>query len=174
MSSKLHAKNHPELRNHYNQFDRLLRLLLIIGIIVISGFLIYYLMTPKPGYVSFGILNSEKEAGNYPVSVQIGSNVSFYLTVDNYLDRSFSFRVELLKSNETEISRPSSPLYTLSILNTSIVVLESQRGWISDQFNVSFSEVGENRSIIAELWEVSGEVPDTFFTSLYLRLNVTA
>jgi uncharacterized membrane protein len=172
MSSK--KGSNGELTSSYRQFDKLLRYALIIGIIIVSGFLLYYLLTPEPGYVSFGILNSEKEAGNYPVSVEVGDNVSFYLIVGNYLGRTFSFRIEVLKSNITEVSHPSNRLNTLSVFNTSIISLKNQKEWKSDQFNVSFNEAGVNRTIIAELWEVTDEVPGSFYTSLFLRLNVTA
>jgi hypothetical protein len=39
---------------------------------------------------------------------------------------------------------------------------------------VSFTDPGENQTIIAELWEITYDFPGKFFTSLYLWLNVTA
>jgi uncharacterized membrane protein len=162
-----------ELLKSYKHFDKILKYLLLIGIITLSGFLIYFLLTPEPGYVSYGILNSEKEAGNYPVTVKAGDNVSFYLTVANYLNRQFSFRIEIRKGNSTVISHTSNPLNTQSVLNTSIIILGNHKSWISDLFNISFTQPGVNQTIITELWEIKNGLPGKFFTSLYLRLNVT-
>jgi uncharacterized membrane protein len=174
MSSEDKQSRVTELEKNYKSFGKILRYLLIIGIIVVSGFVVYFILNPEPGYVSFGILNSDKEAGNYPVSVEVDNNVSFYLTVDNHLSRVFSFRIEILKGNNSVISQPSNPLYTQSLFNTSIIVLENQKGWISNRFDVSFTEPGENQTIITELWEIIDEFPGIFFTNLYLILNVTA
>jgi uncharacterized membrane protein len=174
MSTEDKQSREKELEKNYTSFDKILRYLLIIGIIVVSGFVVYSILNPEPGYVSIGILNSDKEAGNYPVIVEVGNNVSFYLTVDNHLSRVFSFRIEILTGNTSLISRPSNPLYTKSLLNTSIIVLETQKGWVSDRFDIAFTEPGENQTIITELWEIIDELPGTFFTNLYLILNVTA
>jgi uncharacterized membrane protein len=112
-----------DLEKNYKYFDKILTVLLLIGIIITCGFLLYSIFNQEPGYVNFGILNSEKESGNYPVSVEVGNIVSFYLTVDNYLSREFSFRIEILIGNSSIITHPSNPLYTQSILNTSTIVL---------------------------------------------------
>lgn len=173
MSSKERTKGTIELEKSYKDFNKILKYLLLIGIIVVSGFLIYYILTPEPGYVDFGILNSDKEAGNFPEIVEINENVSFYLTVDNYLNREFSFRVEILKSNGSKISHPSDPLTSQSILNTSIIALGNRRCWVSNLFNISFNAPGDDQNIIAELWEIKVGLPGAFFASLYLRFNVT-
>ena len=173
MSSKERSKSSVELEKSYKDFNKILKYLLLIGIIGVSGFLIYYILTPESGFVNFGILNSDKEAGNFPEIIDVDENVSFYLTVDNYLNREFSFRIEILKSNGSKISYPSDPLTSQSILNTSIIALGNRGSWISDLFNLSFSAPGDDQNIIAELWEIKVSVPDTFFASLYLRFNVT-
>lgn len=173
MSYKEKATKSTELEKDNKYFDKLVTLLLLIGIIVISGFLLYSILNPEPGDVSFGILNSEKEAGNYPTSVELGNNISFFLTVNNYFNREFSFRIELLISNDTVITLPSNRLYARSILNTSTLTLHRYSNWVSNRFDVSFTEPGDNQTIIAELWEINDDFPGKFFTSLYLRLNVT-
>ncbi|KKK92065.1 hypothetical protein LCGC14_2706660 [marine sediment metagenome] len=48
------------LRKSYMQFEVLLKISLIIGILIVSGFIIYYILTPEPGYVTLGILNEDK------------------------------------------------------------------------------------------------------------------
>ena len=83
MSEKL------KMNNKY--FEKLLKICLIFGILVISGFIIYVILTPEPGYVTFGILNENQEAGEYPTEASVNETISFYLTVENNLDRKFSF-----------------------------------------------------------------------------------
>ena len=41
------------------------------------------------------------------------------------------------------------------------------------EYNISFSEVGDNQIIIAELWQIKSETEE-FFNILYLRLNITS
>ena len=173
MSSKERAKRTIELEKSYKDFNKILKYLLLIGIIGVSGFLIYYILTPEPGYVDFGILNSDEEAGNFPEIIETDENVSFYLTVNNYLNREFSFLIEILKSNGSKISHPSDPLTSQSVLNTSIIYLGNRGGWISDLFNISFNTPGDDQNVIAELWEIKVGFPRSFFASLYLRFNVT-
>jgi uncharacterized membrane protein len=173
MNSRERTKRTIELEKNYKDFNKILKYLLLVGIIAVSGFLIYYILTPEPGNIDFGILNSDKKAGNFPKIIEVDENVSFYLTVDNYLNREFSFRIEILKSNGSKISHPSDPLTSQSVLNTSIIALENRGGWISNLFNISFNTPGDDQNIIAELWEIKVGLPSTFFASLYLRFNVT-
>ena len=164
------------LKKKYLYFDKLLRIFLIIGIIVISGFIIFNLSNPEPGYTTFGILNSEEEAGNYPTSVRVNENISFYLTVGNYLKRDFSFRIEILKgNNDTLLSSIIPSINSTSHLNTTEIALQHTENWISGVFNVSFSLVGTNQIIIAELWEIDkSSFEEQFINALWLKLNVTS
>ncbi len=52
--------------NSYKEFDKILKIVLIIGIVVVSGFIIYAVLTPKPGYYYLGILNWEKKSRKLP------------------------------------------------------------------------------------------------------------
>ena len=45
--------------------------------------------------------------------------------------------------------------------------------WISPKLNISFSQIGINQIIIAELWEITNTKPE-FYNILWLRLNITA
>ena len=75
----------------WKHFEALLKISLIIGIIIISGFIIYYVLTPEPGYVTFGILNENQEAENYPTQAPFNETIFFYLTVENNLEKVFNF-----------------------------------------------------------------------------------
>jgi uncharacterized membrane protein len=119
-----------------NHFEKLLKISLILGIIVVSGFIIYFILTPEPGFITFGILNENQEAGNYQTEAAANETVSFFLTVGNF------------SLNPKEVQ-------------------------IYGEYNISFSDVGENQIIIAELWQIKHEIEE-YFNILYLRLNITS
>ncbi|MFW9818049.1 MAG: DUF1616 domain-containing protein [Candidatus Thorarchaeota archaeon] len=154
-------------------FEKLLRICLILGIIVVSGFIIYFILTPEPGFVGYSILNENKEAGNYPTEVATNETISFYLTVENRLDREFMFGFKIKKGNkDTSLSsnNPSNGTLYQTIGNFSLNPNEIQ---IYGEYNISFSEVGEEQIIIAELWQIKNEIEE-FFIVHYLRLNITS
>jgi len=174
MSRLNEIQNSNKSERNYKEFDKFLKLLLIIGIIVISGFIVYAIFTPRPGYITFGLLNSEKKAENYPTVTATGENVTFYVSVANYLDQDFSFRLEILKGDNNTIIGPTPSVNSYSYLNLSTVNLRHGENWISSALNVSFSQPGNNQIIIAELWEMNGETIKKFWDVLTLRLNVTS
>ena len=155
------------------EFDTLLKICLITGIVIISGFIIYHAFKPEPGYVTFGILNDNQEAENYPTEASINVNISFYLTVENYLDRDFSYQIQIKKGDNMTSMNPHSG--SDGNLNFTIgnFTLDEKQSWLSAKLNVSFSEVGENQIIIAELWQIKNSEME-FFNILWLRLNITS
>ena len=158
----------------YKEFDKILKILLIIGIVVVSGFIIYAVLTPKPGYCYLGILNSDKKAENYPTNAAVDENITFYISVGNYLNRDFSFHIEILKGNNDTVLGSSHSLNATSFVNSSIITLPHREIWISSAFNVSFSLVGTNQIIIAELWEIPSVSIRRFYDVVFLRLNITS
>ncbi|MFX0035337.1 MAG: DUF1616 domain-containing protein [Candidatus Hermodarchaeota archaeon] len=170
--NEINTKDHlKDSKISNKQFEIILKVCLIIGIIIVSGFIIYYIFTPEPGYVTFGILNENQEAENYPTKASVNETISFYLTVGNYLDRRFSFRFKIMKgNNDTNLSSSGSngTLY-LTIGN---FTLEDNIEQIYGSYNMSFSEIGENQIIIAELWQIKNAVEE-FNNILWLRLNIT-
>ena len=160
--------------NSYKEFDKILKILLIIGIVVVSGFIIYAVLTPNPGYWYLGILNSDKKAENYPTNAAVDENVTFYISVGNYLNRDFSFHIEILKGNNDTVLGPFPSLNATSFVNSSTITLPYREVWISSAFNVSFSQVGTNQTIIAELWEIPSAGIRRFFDVVYVRLNITS
>ncbi|MCJ7650678.1 MAG: DUF1616 domain-containing protein, partial [Candidatus Lokiarchaeota archaeon] len=100
------------------EFEKLLKILLIIGIVVISGFILYYVLKPAPGFISFGVLNSEMKLDDYPTELSEGENASFYVFVENHLNREFTFRLEILTGdNETIKSSTGGSVNAISYLN---------------------------------------------------------
>ncbi len=161
-------------RQSKKQFDLLLKVCLIIGILVISGFIIYYIITPEPGYVTLGILNSEKKAENYPTNATVGQNISFYVSVENQMKRDFSFRIEILKGDNKTVVSSSGSINATSYFNTSKITLLNNQFWMSEMWNISFSQPGVNQRIIVELWESKNSGIEKYFDNLYLWLNITS
>ncbi|MFX1303020.1 MAG: DUF1616 domain-containing protein [Promethearchaeota archaeon] len=161
-----------ELKISNKNFETLLKICLVIGIIIVSGFIIYYILTPEPGYVNFGILNENQEAGNYPTEASVNETIFFYVTVENYLDRDFTFQIQIKKGNNNTILSPSIPSNGTLDFIIGNITLNNNVDWISQKLNVSFSEVGQNQIIITEFWQIKNEVEE-FYETLWMRLNIT-
>ena len=174
MSKLDNTKDLNSLRKNYKEFNKILKILLIIGIIIISGFIIYALLTPKPGYFYLGILNSDRKAENYPTNAAVDENITFYVSVGNYLNRDFSFHIEILKGNNDTILGPSPSINAISFVNSSLITLPHSVDWISSAFNVFFPTAGTNQIIIAELWENPSVGIRRFCDVVYLKLNITS
>jgi uncharacterized membrane protein len=172
MSNETIENGKDNSKKSKKQFDFLLKVCLIIGIIVVSGFIIYYIFTPEPGYVTFGILNSEKKAENYPINATVGQNVSFYVTIDNQMKREFSFRAETLKGDNNTIVTSDGSINATSYFNTTKITLLHNQFWISETLNVSFSQPGPDQRIIVEIWEIPSSGKEKFFDVLYMILTI--
>lgn len=172
MNEKVDIDQKRNFKSSLKEFDTLLKICLIIGIIVISGFIIYHALKPEPGFVTFGLLNENQEAENYPTEASINESISFYLTVDNYLERDFAFNVKIKKGdNNTVMSSIGSNGTFEFLINGS---LKHKEKWMSSKLNISFSQIGANQIIIAELWQNFESKPEEFFNILWLRLNITS
>ena len=171
MKDLTNHKNKNDLKESNRQFEVLLKICLIIGILIVSGFIVYYILTPEPGYVTFGILNEDKKAENYPTKANVNETIPFYLSVGNYLKRDFSFQVRVKNgNNETYMSSiGSNGTFEFTIGN---ITLDHKGNWTSEQLNISFSQLGDNQKIIAELWQIKNNKVE-FYNILWIRLNVT-
>jgi len=118
-------------------------------------------------------LNSERKAENYPTNTTVGENITFYTSVGNYLNREFSFRVEILKGNDTTKIGSWGSSNATSFLNSSTIILSHGENWISSAYNISFPYPGFNQIIIAELWEIRAGSSDKFWEILTMHLNIT-
>ena len=172
MNDKTDKDQQRNFKSSLKEFDTLLKICLVIGIVVISGFIIYHAFKPEPGFVTFGILNENQEAENYPTEASQSENISFYLTVENDLDRDFVFNVKVLKGdNNTILSSTGSNGTFAFMMNGS---LKHKELWKSSKLNISFPQIGANQIIIAELWQDFESKPEEFFNILWLRLNITS
>jgi len=168
-------KNQEELDVSANrkQFEKIVITSIIIGIVIVTGFIIYYILTPEPGFVVFGLLNDQKKAENYPTEAKVGENISFYVSVENYMNKDFTFRVELLKGdNNTILSSTEPAKNATSYYNTTQITLKHSETWISEMLNVTFMFPGSNQIIITELWQKFNNYTEKFYSNLFLRLNI--
>ncbi|MGV9172735.1 MAG: hypothetical protein ACOC44_04505 [Promethearchaeia archaeon] len=174
MTSKPPSKGKNEENSSYQSFQNIVKISLILGIIVVSGFIIYYLLTPEPGIVGFGILNSEKKAEDYPKNITANEPIYFYAYVDNQLERSFTFVIKIFKGdNETELSSNGSENTDLNF-TTEKTTLEPKKDWLSEKLSISYGVNGTGRILILELWEITTEnQKEQFYDIVYLRLNIT-
>ncbi len=173
MSNKDPKQDIVEVEKNKKAFGKIVRISLILGIIAVSGVIVYYLLNPEPGYIDFGILNSNKKAEDYPTEVAANESVDFYVTVGNYLNREFKFCVKVLKGdNETEIKDSGSEGAHLNF-TTKEKTLKSGENWMSEELSFSFEKAGQGQVLIVELWEITKDEKE-FYNILYLRLEVTS
>ncbi|MHA1271867.1 MAG: DUF1616 domain-containing protein [Promethearchaeota archaeon] len=166
-------KEKIELEKSYKDYNKIVKISLILGIVVVSGFIIYYLLNPEPGYVLFGILNEDKKAENYPTVAKANESIYFYITVGNYLGRDFTFHLKILKGdNETKL-KPSGAENAYLDFQTENVKLINGENWTSEKLSTSFSEIGDNQILIVELYEITDDGKESFYDILWLRLNIT-
>lgn len=162
----------PETDNGFKHLSKVVTVCLIAGIIIVSGFIIYYILTPEPPYHEFFILNAERKGENYPTEASIGENITFYVGVENHLEKDLTFNVKIFKGNEsTDLTKQEDINADLNqtIGNHSI---KNGEEWVSSALNISFYEPG-NRTIIAQLYEVQG-IEEKYLNIVYIRLNITA
>jgi uncharacterized membrane protein len=160
------------VKHQNNHFEKLLKICLILGIVVVSGFIIYFIFTPEPGFVAYSILNEDQEAGNYPTEAVVNETISFYLNVENHLDRQFEFGFKIKKGNKYTSLSSNNPSNGTAYQTLGNFTLNPNEFQIYGEYNISFSEVGEEKIIIAELWQLRNEIEE-FFIVHYLRLNIT-
>lgn len=173
MSVEVYTDDKIDKKINNKQFENLLKICLIMGIIIISGFIIYYAFTPEPGYVTFGILNEDQEAEDYPTEAVVNESIHFYLTVENYLNKDFTFRIKIKKGDIfTVFNTVTGTNGTLDFIIGNFSLKNNEK-WISEKLNVSFSEVGANQIIFTELWWVFSDTEEKFYNILWLRLNIT-
>lgn len=165
-------KAEVELSN--KAFGKMLSFVLLFAIIVVSGFIIYYAFNQEPGSITFGILNEDKEAGNYPTVVEKDEPVEFYLSVENHLQQELHFTIKIYQGNEeTELSSSGSNNANL-LYSTESVTLLPEESWLSEKQSITFTETGNDQLLIAELWRLDANGGETYFNILWLRMNVTA
>ena len=134
--------------------EKITKIVLIAGIILISGAMIYTFTKPEEPDVLFFILNENQELKDFPTNSSVGENVSIYAFIENHLGYTENFSVRVYRGN-TDISINDSIGVSENVNATYLYnytfTLENEQSMISDMINVSFFETGLN-SLIIELW----------------------
>ena len=174
MSEKVRQKETVERDLDRLALDKILKICLIAGIIISSGLIIYYILTPEPGFITFGLLNSDKEAENYPTKATVNTNIEFYALVENHLGSDLTFHLKIYKGdNQTQLSSTGSVNAILNQTSPQITIKNEERK-ICGKFIISFLQIGSNQTIIVELWQIINGISDSFYDITWLRLNITA
>ena len=160
-----------DIKKSYAYFSKIVTFSLILGILVVSGFIIYLIIQPEPPYQTFSILNEEQRMEDYPTNATRGESIYFYVGVGNYLGKDLSFRVKILKGNSSTILNETGSYYAKLNYTTPDISLSNNEEWISTQLNISFYTIGE-RIIIAELYKITS-LDEIFLDILWLRINIT-
>jgi len=173
MNSKVTHKEESELEIATIQFQRLLRFSLIFGILIVSGFIVYYIVTPEEGYIGFGILNKDERAEDYPTTAKVNESIGFYVTVDNELDHDFTFKIIILLGNEdTKLTPDEGSKHANKTSTTDKETLKTSEHWMSDKLYVSFPYNGTDQILIVELWTYKADNSREFWDILWLRIDV--
>ena len=135
--------------------EKITKIVLIAGIIVISGAMIYtFTKTEEPDLLFF-ILNENQELKDYQTNSTVGENVSVYAFIENHLGYTENFSVRVYRGNSNisinlsiGVSENANAAYLFNYTYT----IENEQSKITDMINVPFYEVGLNQTILLELW----------------------
>jgi len=135
--------------------DKITKIVLITGIIIISGAMIYtFTKTEEPDLLFF-ILNENQELKDYQTNSTVGENVSVYAMIENHLGQTENFSVRVYRGNanlSVNVSIGVSENINAAYLFNYTYTIEHEQSKISDVINVPFYEAGLNQTILLELW----------------------
>jgi len=99
--------------------EKITKIVLIAGIIIISGAMIYtFTKTEEPDLLFF-ILNENQELKDYQTNSTVGENVSVYAMIENHLGKTEDFSVRVYRGN----SNISTNVRFLKILTQHICLI---------------------------------------------------
>lgn len=155
--------------------ERATRIVLIIAIVIVSGFIVYNLVRPKEEFVQFSILNDHLIMGDYPTQIQAGESVGFYVQVENYYLTAQDFQIKLYCGNATSSMDPVVGVKNATHLQDYTETITADGKWLSPLLTVTFLNVGPNQFVAVELWQkIEGQWHYLPNYIVFLRLNVTA
>ena len=164
-----------ELEFENKQFQKILKISLLMGIVIVSGFITYYIwyynVSQEEDYVGFGILNHRQEAEDYPTVAYVDQPIDFYVTVENELKRDFRFRVKVYRCNNQTILSSDGAENAEYLFSTDKETLKPHEDWESDKLTVSFPQAGDKQAIIVQLFEYTDSDRD-FYDILWIRLRI--
>ena len=79
--------------------EKITKIVLIAGIIVISGAMIYTFTKPEEPDLLFFLLNENQEMKDFQTNSTVGENVSVYTFIENQLGQTENFSVRVYRGN---------------------------------------------------------------------------
>jgi len=134
--------------------EKITKIVLIAGIIIISGAMIYTFTKPEEQDVLFFILNEKQELKDFQTNSTIGENVSVYAYIENHLGYTENFSVRVYRGNPNisiNVSAGVSENLNAAYLYNYTYTIENEQSKITEMINIPFYEIG-NQTIILELW----------------------
>jgi uncharacterized membrane protein len=138
-------------------------------LIIVSALAVTYFVAFRPqpaGYNTIFILDSQKTADNYPVTLVANQNSTFnvWLSVENHIGTQEKYQIQ------TKITTDASnlPIGTQPI-NTTDITVDNGQSW-QNIVTVTQNQVG-NYSVVFELWQLNSSGIYQF-TNNYCVLNI--
>ena len=160
------------------ELRKMIRGLLLIGIVAVAGAMVYSATRPEEEDVLFFILNDQQDLKDYPTNASVDKTVTVYGFVENHLGKSAEFTVQVYQSSGDVVIHVNTSVAghtNITDIKNFTKTLENEEEWLTDQIDVSFPAIGENQLIILELWQkMDGEWAFMPNYLLFIRLNITA
>lgn len=139
-------------------------------LVIVSALAVGYFVTVQPlpqVYNSIYLLDLQKKAVDYPVTLVIDQNSTFsvYVTVENHMDKQQQYQV-LTKITPELINVPVDT----AAINTTDIALNNGQSWQSLQ-TVTENQTG-SYSVVFELWGYNPTISQYEFTYNYCVLNI--
>jgi uncharacterized membrane protein len=166
------SQENPEGKEGFKHFGKLLTVCLIAGILIITGFIIFYIVNPESPHHTYAILNEDKHMELYPTNASVGEEIPFYVALGNYLEEDLIFTVKISKGDNTTFLSPYGSLNTEFNYTASNFILAHEKVWISNRLNISFYETGKH-IIIAELYGITAELQELIYNVAFIRVNIS-
>lgn len=169
MEEKNRKKISIDLSNKH--FQKIVTVCLLIGIITVFGFIVYYVLTPEEGFINFGVLDQNQKVENIPENATVGEDIYFFLNLENYMKRDFSFYIKILTGDNTTVLSKDPGIGNLNQTLPTVTLADGE-SWMSANLSMSFWNTNNNpKRIIFEVWEDLDT--DSLFSKYWLYITVT-
>jgi len=138
-------------------------------LVIVSALAITYFVAFRPqpaGYNTIYILDSQKTADNYPVTLVANQNSTFnvWLSVENHMGKQEKYQIQ------TKITTDVSTLpVAIQPVNNTDITLDNGKSWLNI-VTVTQNQVG-NYAVVFELWQLNSSGIYQF-TNNYCVLNI--
>jgi len=153
---------------------KITRVILIVGILGVTGALIYTVSQPEEEDLLFFLLNENQSMGNYPTNITVNSSLTFYIYIQNMRIEDHEY---LIKCYTSAANTTIDPMQSVSNnqdfdqIASQTVDLNYTMEFISDPFDVVFQESGNDQRLVFELW-VNRDGTWEFMPNYVLILNL--